>query len=91
MSGSGTDHSKLSSVKYLDSGRDLDWVSNIIKDFLDFLGHNMKLIFFSHIECWVSKLGKNGAWSSFLKDFFLENIQNEDFGFAIFENGLCRA
>ena len=32
------------------------------------------------MECWVSKQGKKGAWSSFLQEF-LENIQNEDFGF----------
>ena len=28
--------------------------------------------------------GKNGVWSSFLKEF-LENIQNKDFGFKFFE------
>ena len=30
-------------------------------------------------------MGKMGAWSSFLKQF-LENIQNEDYGFVFVEN-----
>ena len=38
------------------------------------------------MECWVSKLGNKGAWSSFLKDIFLI-FKNEDFGFDIFVKG----
>ena len=38
------------------------------------------------MEWWVSKQGKKGDWSSFLKEFS-ENIKNEDFGFDIFEKG----
>ena len=32
------------------------------------------------MECWVSKQGKKGDWSSFLKEF-LKNIQKWNFGF----------
>ena len=39
-----------------------------------------------HVRSWVSKLSKKGDLSSFLKEF-LENIQNEGFGFNIFDNG----
>ena len=38
------------------------------------------------MEFWVSKQGKKGAWSSFLKEI-LENIQYEYFGLDIFEKG----
>ena len=38
------------------------------------------------MDCWVSKQGKKGAWSSFLKDF-LEIFINKYFGFDIFEKG----
>ena len=37
-------------------------------------------------EWWVSKKDKKGVWSSFLNKLF-HYIQNEDFGFDIFEKG----
>ena len=36
--------------------------------------------------CWISKQDKKGVWSLSLKEF-LENIQNEGFGFDIYEKG----
>ena len=42
------------------------------------------------MRCWVSKQGKKGVWSSFLKEF-LENIQNEDFGPKFLKNAFKRA
>ena len=38
----------------------------------------------SEKKCWVSKQGKKGAWSSFLKKY-LENILKKDVGFEKFE------
>ena len=35
------------------------------------------------MDCWVSKQGEKGVWSSFLKDFW-KIFKNEDFGFKIF-------
>ena len=41
----------------------------------------------SHMECWVSKYGKKGHWSSFLKKF-LKNIKKWRFWFfEIYEKG----
>ena len=40
----------------------------------------------SHMECWLSKQGKKGAWSSFLKKFW-KIIKNKDFGFDISKKG----
>ena len=37
------------------------------------------------MECWVSKKGKKGVWSSFLN--FLKIFKNEDFGFKFVEKG----
>ena len=40
----------------------------------------------SHMDGWISKKGKKGAWNLFLKEF-LENIKNEDFGLRLFGKG----
>ena len=43
------------------------------------------------MECWVSKQGKKGAWSSFLKEF-LENIKKKIFDFNFidtFKTEIC--
>ena len=37
------------------------------------------------MECWVSKQGKKGVWSSFLN--FRKIFKNADFGFKFFEKG----
>ena len=39
------------------------------------------------MKCRVSKYGKQGVWSSFLKDFFWKIFKNKDFGLNIFKKG----
>ena len=50
---------------------------DIIKNISKFLGpprtpptNKKKKMKVSHMECWVSKYGKKGAWSLFLKEFY---------------------
>ena len=42
-----------------------------------------------HMQCWVLKYDKKGAWSSFLKKI-LTNIKNIRFGFEMFERSIIR-